>query len=212
MKPGSTINQALCWVTLLVGIATGWQPVCAQAQPDAGASDELTIVIVEGEGGINNIKKGIATKPVVEVRDRNKRPLAGALVTFTLPNYGASGTFADGSQVLSVTTDAAGRASAILRPNGVSGEFKINIKASYQGHTASTTITQTNAIAGAAAGSAGTAAGAGASHLHVIVIAVTLTAVAAVAAGFGAYEANKSGPSRPTGTIGAPGTVTIGPP
>ena len=87
-------------------------------------SDDLTIVIVEGEGGINNIKKGIATKPVVEVHDRNKRPLAGALVTFTLPNYGASGTFADGSQVFTVTTDAAGRASAAFGPMALPASSK----------------------------------------------------------------------------------------
>jgi hypothetical protein len=212
MKPVSRLNQALCWVTLLLGVTTGWQPVFAQEQPDAGATDDLTIVIVEGDGGINNIKKGIATKPVVEVHDRNKRPLAGALVTFTLPNYGASGTFADGSQVFTVTTDAAGRASAAIRPNSVAGEFKINVKASFQGHTTTTTITQTNALAGAAgAGAAAGAAAAGHSHLLVIALVVG----AAVAAGVSAAVVMNGGSSRPptpAGTIGAPGTVVIGPP
>jgi hypothetical protein len=210
MKPGSTINQALCWVTLLIGFATGWQPLLAQEQPAAASSDDLTIVIVEGEGGINNIKKGIATKPVVEVHDRNKRPLAGALVTFTLPNYGASGTFADGSQVFTVTTDAAGRATAAIRPNGVSGEFKIDIRASFAGHTGSTSLTQTNAVSGAAAGSSGAAAAA-AGHSHLLVIAVIVGA--AVAAGVaGGLLASGGGSSKPSGTIGAPGTVTIGAP
>ncbi len=207
MKSGSTLNQALCWVTLTIGFATGWQPVFAQA-PDATASDELTIVIVEGDGGINNIKKGIATKPVVEVHDRNKRPLAGALVTFTLPNYGASGAFADGSQVLTVTTDAAGRASAVLKPNGVSGEFKIDVKASFQGHTTSATISQTNTAAGAAAG-AGAAAAAGAVHSHLLLIAIV---VGAAVAGGVAAGVELSGSSKPTGTIGSPGSITIGPP
>jgi len=208
MKSASTLNQALCWVTLVIGTTTGWQPAFAQEQPGGNTSDDLTIVIVEGDGGINNIKKGIATKPVVEVHDRNKRPLAGALVTFTLPNYGASGTFADGSQVFTVTTDAAGRASVALKPNGVTGKFNIDVKASFQGHTSSTTISQTNAVAGAAAG-AGAAAAAGAVHSHLLLIAII--AGAAVAGGVAA-GVELSGSSKPTGTIGSPGSVTIGPP
>jgi hypothetical protein len=215
MKPGSTLNQALCWVTLVIGITSGWQPVFAQAQPDATSSDDLTIVIVEGDGGINNMKKGIATKPVVEVHDRNKRPLAGALVTFTLPNYGASGTFADGSQVLSVTTDEAGRATAALRPNNVAGQFKIDVRASFQGHTGTTSITQTNALAGAAAGSAGAAAGAAAAHSHLLVIAIVVGAAVAggIAAGVELHGGGATkAPAAPSGTIGAPGTPTIGAP
>lgn len=215
MKTGSMLNQILCWMTLLIGITTGWQPIFAQDQPAAGSSDDLTIVIVEGDGGINNIKKGIATKPVVEVHDRNKRPLAGALVTFTLPNYGASGTFADGSQVFSVTTDAAGRASAALKPNHVAGEFKIDVRASFQGHTATTSIAQTNAVAGAAAGSAGAAAAAAAGHSHLLVIAIVIgaTVAGAVAAGVAVHEGGATKPpATPSGTIGAPGTPTLGAP
>ena len=212
MTPVSTLNRTLCWVTLVIGITTGWQPVYAQAQPDAGSTDDLTITIVEGDGGINNIKKGIATKPVVEVHDRNKRPVAGALVTFTLPNYGPSGTFADGSQVFTATTDAAGRATAALKPNNVAGQFKIDVRASFQGHNGATTITQTNAMAGAAAGSAGAAAAA-AGHSHLLLIAIVVGAAVAggVAAGV-TLNNGSSKPPAPTGTIGAPGSVTIGPP
>ncbi|HTP88072.1 MAG TPA: hypothetical protein VMJ34_14050 [Bryobacteraceae bacterium] len=213
MTPVSTLNRTLCWVTLVIGITTGWQPVFAQEQQDAGSTDDLTITIVEGDGGINNIKKGIATKPVVEVHDRNKRPVAGALVTFTLPNYGPSGAFADGSQVFTVTTDAAGRATAAIKPNNVAGQFKINVHASFQGHTGTTSITQTNALAGAAAGSSGAAAAAAAGHSHLLVIAIAVGAAVAggVAAGVALNNGGSSKPPTPTGTIGAPGTVTIGP-
>jgi hypothetical protein len=215
MKTSSRLVQTLCWMMLIFGATTSWQPVFAQQQPAAAPSssdEDLTITIVEGDGGINNIKKGIATKPVVEVHDRNKRPLAGALVTFTLPNYGASGTFADGSQVLSVTTDAAGRASAVLRPNGVAGQFKIDIRASFQGHTAATSITQTNTVAGVAGSSAAAAAAAGHSHLLIIAIAVGAAVAGGIAAG---VELSGGGPAKtaaPSGTIGAPGTPTIGAP
>jgi len=197
---------------LLMGFATGWQPTYAQDQPSGGASsdDELTIVIVEGEGGINNIKKGVATKPVVEVHDRNKTPLAGVLVTFTLPSTGPSGAFVNGGQLIQVTTDASGRASAVLHPNSVAGEFKITVHASYQGHTATTSISQTNALAGAAAASS--AAGVAAAHSHLL-LTIAVVAGAAVAGGLGAYYGSKGGGTKtPSGTIGGPGTATLGPP
>ena len=208
MTLASPFHKTLCWLAVAAGITTGWQPLAAQDQSAGAPSDDLTITIVEGDGGINNIKKGIATKPVVEVHDRNKTPLAGVLVTFTLPSSGPSGAFADGSQFMSVTTDAAGRASAVIRPNHVAGEFKITVHASYQGHTATTSISQTNAIAGAAG--AGTAAGVAAAHSHLL-ITVAVIAGAAVAGGLGAYYGSR-GSSGKTGTIGAAGTPSLGPP
>ena len=194
---------------LLIGLATGWQPTYAQDQP-SGSSDELTIVIVEGEGGINNIKKGIATKPVVEVHDRNKTPLAGVLVTFSVPSSGASGTFVNGGEFIQVTTDASGRASAVLHPNDVAGKFNITVHASYHGHTATTSISQTNTLAGA--GAASSAAGMAAAHSHLL-LTIAVVAGAAVAGSLGAYYGSKgSGTKTPSGTIGGAGTVTLGPP
>ncbi len=57
----------------------------------------ITIQIVEGQGAINNVKRGAAFEPVVEVRDQQGTPLVGATVTFTLPAVGPSATFPDGS-------------------------------------------------------------------------------------------------------------------
>ena len=212
MKTDSPLTRSLCWGILLIGLATGWRPAYSQDQPSGGSSpgEELTIVIVEGEGGINNIKKGIATKPVVEVHDRNKNPLAGVLVTFTLPGTGPSGTFVNGAQLIQVTTDASGRASAVLHPNDVSGNFNITVHASYHGHTATASISQTNSLAGAAGASS--AAGIAAAHSHLL-LTIAVVAGAAVAGSLGAYYGSKGGATKaPSGSIGAPGTVTLGPP
>ena len=47
---------------------------------------KFTINIVRGKDAQNNLKKGRATTEVViEVRDRNDKPIGGAIVTFTLP-------------------------------------------------------------------------------------------------------------------------------
>ncbi len=57
----------------------------------------LNIVIIEGEGAINNIKQRTAREPVVQVEDENHKPVAGAAVIFALSDQGAGGTFAGGA-------------------------------------------------------------------------------------------------------------------
>ena len=109
------------------------------------APKKISIEIIEGEDGINNIRLRTAREPIVEVTDENHKPVAGALVLFTLPSKGASGAFVNGSQTLSVTTNAQGRAAAQgLKPNSNKGKFKIQVDASANGLNAQTFIQQTN--------------------------------------------------------------------
>jgi len=104
----------------------------------------LKILVLEGEDGVNIIRQNTAAKPVVEVRDQNDLPVAGAAVLFILPGRGPGGTFANGAKELSVTTDSTGRAAATdWQPSG-RGVFKMEIRASYQGQSATTTVTQNN--------------------------------------------------------------------
>jgi len=121
----------------------------------------LSINIVEGEGAINNIRQRVNREPIVQVEDQNHKPVAGAVVIFFLPGQGASGTFPDGSRMLMTVTDNQGRATARgIRPNNQSGPMQIRITASFQGLTASSVITQSNAAGAGAAASAGLSAGA----------------------------------------------------
>src|ERR1700691_5422195 len=86
----------------------------------------LNLVIVEGDGAINNIRQRTAREPIVQVTDENHKPVAGAAVLFLLPEHGAGGTFADGSHSLSVVTDSAGRAKAHgIHLNATQGQFQI---------------------------------------------------------------------------------------
>src|SRR5271157_695976 len=170
------------------------------------APAKLNLVIVEGDGAINNIRQRTAREPIVQVEDENHKPVAGAVVVFLLPNQGAGATFANGAHSLTVITDEQGRAVARgLRPNTGQGQFQIHVNASFNGQTANTTITQTNA-AGAAAG---TAAGAGISGK---LIAVLIVVGAAAAAG-GAYAATHSGGGSSSNASIPPGvstTITAG--
>ena len=69
----------------------------------------LRIVVIEGEGAVNIIQQKTAVSPLVEIRDRNDQPVAGAVVNFVIRNGRA--TFS-GARAISVTTNAAGRAVA----------------------------------------------------------------------------------------------------
>ncbi len=104
-----------------------------------------TIVIVEGEGSINNLQIGSALEPEVEIRDENGRPVAGALVTFSVPEGGASGSFFGAGSKLTVSTDDRGRARGTrFRPNTTEGRFQIRVTAAFRDGVSTTNINQTN--------------------------------------------------------------------
>lgn len=122
----------------------------------------LRIVVIEGEGAVNIIQQKTAVAPVVEVRDHNNLPVGGVTVTFTIQG-GKTAAFAGGSQTLTVTTNAAGRAIAAAVNPLSSGTVQIQAAAAFQGQTAAATITQTNVMTAAqASASAASAAGGGA--------------------------------------------------
>lgn len=200
--------RSLSWVlTVLIGV--GPLPRVAFAQD---TTPKLNLLVVEGDGAINNIRQRTAREPIVQVEDENHKPVAGAVVVFTLPTQGAGGTFANGARTLTSVTDNQGRAVARgLKPNGVSGKYEIRVNASANGQTASTVITQTNAVIAAA----GAAAAAGISAKLIVVLAVA----GAAAAGGAVYAThNGGGNNNNTGgvatpaTIISPGTGTVGPP
>ena len=174
--------------------------------PGASAQDtspKLNLVVVEGEGAINNIRQRTARDPIVQVEDENHKPVAGAVVVFTLPSQGAGGTFAGAQHTLSVVSDSQGRAVAHgLRPNHVQGQYQIHVNASFQGQTASLNISQTNALV------AGAVAGAAISAKLIVILAVA----GAAAAGGALYATHNGGNgNNGTGTTTVPALVTISP-
>jgi hypothetical protein len=201
-------------ISLQTPLEAGW------AQQEEGPRpSKLRLEIVEGDGAINNIKDRVAREPVVKVEDENRKPVAGAVVVFTLPERGASGAFTDGSRILTVLTDQNGQAAARgFQPNSVAGKMNIRVNASFRGVTASRTIVQTNSLVGAAAGGAaagGAAAGAAMGTAKIIAI---VAAVGGAAAAGVAVAATKGGggstptPAGPPASVITPGTPTVGPP
>lgn len=159
-----------------------------QNSTQPGRAAALHIVVLEGEDAVNIVQQRTAVAPIVEVRDRNDQPVAGAVVRFAIRTGRA--TFR-GARTLSVTTNAAGRAVAEgLVPTG-NGPLQIAATASWQGQTATITIAQSNVATAAQAAasatsatgtSAGAASGAGAGA-GAGTAAATGAAVAGAAAG-----------------------------
>ena len=134
----------------------------AFAQPGS-----LRILVIEGEDAVNVIQQKTAIRPIVEVRDRNNLPVAGALVTFSVE--GGSAASFGGASTLTVATNAAGQAAVTSLTPSAAGAFQIQVQAAFQGQLATATIAQTNvmtaaqaAAAGATASGSGSAGGAGA--------------------------------------------------
>lgn len=168
------------------------------------ATSDLRIVIIEGDGFTNNVKKRTARESIVEVHDRNDKPVAGVAVSFELPGSGPGGAFVHGGRIFTSTTDQFGRASAsALKANNHVGVFKIHVNASLQGHVVATaTITQTNVLAGATAGvaAAGGLFGIGVPATIGIAAAVAAGTAIAVAKGIGGHGGGKTA----TVSVGGP--------
>lgn len=204
------LSGLLCAATLAMPSAS-WAQAAA-----ANNTLALNIVIVEGEGAVNNIRQRVAREPIVRVEDENHKPVAGATVVFLLPSDGAGGTFPGGQHMVTVQTNQNGEAVARgLRPNNVAGDFGIRVTASFQGATASAVVNQTNALAGAAAaGAGGGAAAATAAGISGKVLAI-IGIAAAAAVGGGVYAATRdsnSGGSGPGGPSRTPTAIVIGSP
>src|SRR5437899_401597 len=186
-----------------------------QASPADGPQTQssqstLSIRFVEGQGAINNVNRGTAFEPVIEVLNRRGLPVAGASVTFTLPAVGPGGTFPDGGKSLVTRTDDNGRATARgLRPNRLAGQFEIRVTATREGESTTAILTQTNA---APAESEHGSARKWAILLGVVGAAAIAGAVAASGGGgSSSAPAAAAANNPPAGTV-TPGAPGFGPP
>src|ERR1700679_536978 len=124
-----TVGARLC--ALLVAALLLLQPITpmhAEVAADGAPPQDMQIVILDGEGALNNIQARTAREPIVQVQDHNHKPIAGASVLFAIHggSAGAGGAFADGATSLTVTTGTDGIAHAAgLLPNGEKGAWQI---------------------------------------------------------------------------------------
>jgi hypothetical protein len=168
------------------------------------AQNSLHVVVLEGDGAINNVRAPRAKEPVIRVEDANNQGVPGAVVTFLLPAQGAGATFGDGGSSLTLITDDRGETVARgLRANRLPGAFQIRISASKGGLSTTASIAQTNVDPGGSRGPS-----------KLIAIAAIVGGVAAAGAAValrGGKDTATAPPVAPP-TIVTPGTPSFGGP
>lgn len=173
----------------------------------------LQIQVVEGEAAVHKAGARSARPFTVEVTDETGRPVAGAIVSFRLPDEGPGGVFSTGIRTELVTTDSNGRASIRgFQLNRTTGPFQIRITASKDTARAGTFSRQYIAGTGSASGSSVNSS----PHAHRKWVIIGLAAGAAAAAGLAAGMTGSAGaapaaPGPPPLSIGTP-VITIGRP
>jgi hypothetical protein len=215
-RPSANLPLRLLGVLLLV-IGAGGAPAAQAPGPQADKTPpaSLRIVVLEGEAGVNIIDQKTAVAPIVEVRDRNDLPVVGAQVTFLIRSGVGRATLNNGLRQVTLTTNAAGRATVAVNPVA-RGAIQLQVNAAYQGQTAAATITQTNfataaqaaSASGAGSGGAGGGGAGGGAGGGLSTAAIAGIAGAGVAGGLVATKAlSKANPC----TFGVnPATLTVG--
>lgn len=167
------------------------------------APGEMKIVVVQGEGALNNIRTRSAAPIVVEVRDSSDKPVSGAEVVFQLPPAGPGGVFNGWMRNQTARTSAEGRAETNgLAPNDEAGRFNIKVTATAGTKSTSLIIAQTNTPNGA--GGNGKLAKSKSNVWKVVLI------VGAAGLAGGIVAATRGGSSTPA-TPPTPITVSAGP-
>ncbi|MFY9728210.1 MAG: hypothetical protein WB579_10290 [Bryobacteraceae bacterium] len=190
---------------LLAGLFLAlWQPAAAQVAI-------LQIQVSSGEGTVHTLGSRDSRGITVLVTDETGRPVAGAAVSFHLPDRGPSGTFVNGLHTEVASTDDRGRATVhVVQFNRVAGRMEIRIVASKEQARAGTVSFQY--IAGDSPGVATAAKQKGRWHPRKKWLIVA--AVAGAGAAGGALALTHSSPgsaSTATLTIGPP-SITVGRP
>ncbi len=147
--PLRALRQSVVCLALLPGvISLPFRCVIAQAPAAVAqaAPKALFIDIIEGEGELNDVRARTAREPIVQVNDENHKPVAGALVLFSIEtNSKAPLANFSGARSLSVRTGSDGRATANgYQVTGLAGQVRIIVHAVVGGAAADAVIHQTN--------------------------------------------------------------------
>ena len=197
-----------------IGIAAGLPGARAQVSAgatavQAGQPKSLLITIVEGEGALNDVRTRTAREPIVEVDDENHKPVAGALVLFSLDKSGSTYANFSGLPTVSVRTDQAGRAAATgFHTTQKKGSYKINVQASIAELVANAIINESNIeVLVSQSGAPPSAVGVGVHHKVIWIVSGVLVAGAVAGIVAATQQSSPTSVSTGTGTVGAPAAV-----
>jgi hypothetical protein len=106
---------------------------------------DLKILVLAGNGEMNDLERRVMASLVVQVLDQNDRPVEGAEVVFRFPGSGPGATFQGGKTAQTVRSNGTGEAAAVnwLASNEV-GTFEVHVTATYGNEFGETTIKMSN--------------------------------------------------------------------
>lgn len=142
---------------LLTGVMAAGPAARAQtAEPrppasrPAGLLPTLQVIVLAGDGEVNDIEKKIMAPLVVQVLDLQSRPVEGADVTFRFPLGGATAAFADGQLSRTFRTNADGQTAATgWTANNQAGPVNVRVTAVRGNETGEAVVTMLNGTGGA---------------------------------------------------------------
>ncbi len=123
------------------------QPPALPAQPPAQLPVEqsLHVRILAGSDEQNDMERRVMAPLVVQVSDRDERPVEGAEVVFRFPINGPGATFVGGRTSQTVRTNTNGQAAALnWMANGQVGRFQVHVNASYGNQVGEASLSMVN--------------------------------------------------------------------
>ena len=126
------VHPALALREPMPGLAIAREvPPTLPDAPMPAAAEGFTIEILDGEGALNNIRQRTAREPIVQVEDKNHKPVAGALILFAINDgSGGAGATVNGALTAATRTGLDGKAQLFnLKPNNLPGDFTITVTA-----------------------------------------------------------------------------------
>lgn len=132
-------------IVATVSAMSGFFKTTAMAAGAPRPQSSLRIVVQEGDGAVNVIRKNQvrARRIAVQVVDGDK-PLSGATVTFRMPAPNEPGGTIRGQTAVSVLTGMGGIAKMTFTPNRLVGTFDVDVIVNSQGRSSATFVTETN--------------------------------------------------------------------
>jgi len=186
-----------------------WLQVPETKPAGQAVPQRLRILVLECDGAVNDTRSLTACQPRVRVEDENENPVAGAIVSFTLPQEGPGGFFPGKLRSLVLRTDDKGEVTASgLVPNAIEGPFRIRVEASLAGKTAEASLTEINGVEIKPVAAKRPASRS--KLLAILGVGGAAAVVAIVVASRGGKEQSTSPP--PPGTTLTPGRPTVGSP
>ncbi len=117
----------------------------AQPLAQLPVEQSLNIRVLAGDNERNDLERRVMAPLVIQVTDRDARPVETAEVVFRFPVSGPGAAFAGGKTSQTARTNSDGQAAALnWMANGQLGKFQVHVTATYGNQVGEATLSMIN--------------------------------------------------------------------